>query len=106
DADRLGVADVQVPVRLRRKACLYLGVAKLVGAHILGDDLAEKVGGSASVVNWNVWAFRIQVGHSCDSLSHWRAVLKKSGAGSALSLAPGRKRAKNLCVEAEVFLRN
>ena len=46
DADGLGVADVQVAVGLGRKAGLDRGVAVLFGAHILGDDVAEEVGGA------------------------------------------------------------
>jgi hypothetical protein len=45
DADGLGVADVEVAVGLGGKAGLDLGVAVLFGAHILGDDVAEEVGG-------------------------------------------------------------
>jgi len=59
DANCLGVADVEVAVGLGRKAGLDDGVAELFGAHILGDHVAEEVGGSGGG-----WAFRIRVGHS------------------------------------------
>ncbi len=55
DADGFGVADVEVAVGLGRKAGLDLGVAVLFGAHILGDHVAEEVGGDVRAA----WAFRI-----------------------------------------------
>jgi hypothetical protein len=78
DADGLGVADVEVAVGLGRKAGLDDGIAVLFGAYILGDLIAEEVRGSASVLNWSVWAFRIRVGHGYDSLFHGRAVRLRS----------------------------
>ena len=48
DADGLGVADVEVAVGLGRKAGLDDGVAVLFGADILGDDVAEEVGGGGA----------------------------------------------------------
>ncbi len=59
DADGLGVADVEVAVGLGRKAGLDDGVAVLFGADILGDDVAEEVGGGGSVAGVNAWAFQI-----------------------------------------------
>ena len=58
NADGLGVADVQIAVGLGWKAGLDLGVAELFGAHILGDDVAEEVGGGASFGTRGVGAFR------------------------------------------------
>ena len=49
EADGLGVADVQVAVGLGWKARLDRGVAVLLGAHVLGDHVAEKIGGGADV---------------------------------------------------------
>ena len=62
DADGLGVADVEVAVGLGGKAGLDDGVAVLFGADVLGDDVAEEVGGG------RLLAFRICVGHGYDSL--------------------------------------
>ncbi len=43
DADRLGVADMQIAVGLGGKAGLHDRVAELLRAHILGDLIVEKV---------------------------------------------------------------
>ncbi len=45
DADGLGVADVEIAVGLGGKAGLDDGVAEFFGADVLGDDVAEEVGG-------------------------------------------------------------
>ncbi len=46
EADGLGVADVQISVWLRRKACLNDGVAILLRLQILDEHLADEVGGT------------------------------------------------------------
>ena len=46
EADGLGVADVQIAVWLRRKACLDDGVAVLLRLQILDEYLADEVGGT------------------------------------------------------------
>ncbi len=48
EADGLGVTDVQVAVRLRRKARLNDGVAILLRLQILDEDLADEVGGTGA----------------------------------------------------------
>src|SRR6266568_1010845 len=46
EANSLGVADVQVAVGLRRKACLNNGVAVLFRLQVLDEHLADEVGGT------------------------------------------------------------
>jgi hypothetical protein len=48
EADGLGVADVEVAVGLGRETGLDDGVAVAFGAEVLGDLLAEEVGGNGS----------------------------------------------------------
>jgi hypothetical protein len=49
-ADRLGVADVQVAVGLRRKTGDGGGV--FAGGQVIGDDLADEVGFGAGYRTW------------------------------------------------------
>ncbi len=58
NADRLGVADVKIAIRLGWKPGLNDGIAVLLRAHIFCDLIAEKVGGSADFL-----AFRTRRAH-------------------------------------------
>ena len=49
-ADRLGVADVKIAIRLRRKAGMDIRV--LSAAHIFCDDVANEIGRRGVVVGW------------------------------------------------------
>ena len=65
-ADRLGVADVQIAVRLRRKARVH-AAAELVGLQVVEDDVADEIGRAA-------WADSAVVGIGrfiCFSTSQW-----------------------------------
>jgi hypothetical protein len=50
EADRLGVADVQITVRLRREAGVDFRV--LSAPHIFCDDIADEIGRGGIFVDW------------------------------------------------------
>jgi hypothetical protein len=79
---------VEVAVGLGGKAGLNDGVAIFFGTHVLGDDVAEEVGGGSGL-SCSDWAFRIRVGHGCDLLFHGRGVLNKSGVEGNKFARPG-----------------
>ena len=54
EANRLGVPDVQVAVRLGREARLYGGVAELLRPDILDEHVAYEVGRSARGVGGSI----------------------------------------------------
>ena len=60
DADRLGVADVQVAVGLGRKAGLDDGVAELLGLEVFDETLADEIGWGACRL-WS-WLRRATIG--------------------------------------------
>ena len=60
-ANALGVADVQVTIRLRRKACMNLRI--LILGHMLSDNVADKIRwrGSRGLVG----VLNLRIAHFC-----------------------------------------